>query len=214
MAISYHEKALRIRKQLYGLHPTLGQGYNNLCEIYDRAGNYKKAQEYCRKGLHLKSMVVKRNSDTVLKSLLNLSDMTYKYDGNASKALRLLDEAYSIREVLGLNHLSTSLIWMNRGNLYLDLEKYPDASDCFSKAVDGFSKTGGHPREIAKALIKWGIAVKKTGNLLEAEERLHRSLKVMKKLAEDTGVPEEEEENFKDALRELSEIGELAQSKT
>ena len=214
MAINYHEEALRIRERLYGLHPSLGQGYNNLCVIYERAGNYKKAQEYCRKGLHIKSTLVTRNSDTVLKSLLNLSHMTYTYDGNASKALRLLDEAYSIREVLGLNHPSTSLIWMYRGNLYLNLENYTDASDCFSKAVDCFLKTGGHPRMHAEALIKWGIALKEARKLIEAEQRLRQSLKVMKKLAEDTGTPEEEEENFKDALRELNEIRELTQSKS
>ena len=102
---------------------------------------------------------------------------------------------------------------MYRGNLYLNLEKYPDASDCFSKAVDGLLKTGGHPRTRVEALIKRGIALKNTGNLIEAEQQLRQSLKVMKKLAKDTGIPEEEEENFKDALRELNEIRELAQTK-
>ena len=213
LAINYHEEALRIRERLYGLHPTLGQGYNNICEAYERAGNYKKAQECCRKGLHLKSMLVTRNSETVLKSLLNLSDMTYKYDGNASKALRLLDEAYDIRKVLGLNHPSTSLIWISRGNIYHNLENYHQASSCLSKAVDGLLKTGGHPRMLSEALIKWGIALKKTGNLIEAEQRLRWSLKVTQKLAEDGDIPEEEEDTFKDALWELSEIRDLAQSK-
>ena len=51
-------------------------------------------------------MLVTRNSNTVL--------------GNLKEALRLLDEAYSIKEVLCVKHHWTAIIWIYRGNVYLE----------------------------------------------------------------------------------------------
>ena len=161
-------------------------------------------------------MLVTRNSNTVLVSLLNLSHITRLYEGNLKEALRLLDDAYSIREVLGLKHHWTAIIWMYRGNVYLDKENYSYAATCYSKAVKGISETEGHPQILAKVLRKYGIALKKAGNLIEAEHQLRQSLKVAEKMAKENKTPDtsvEDDENVKEAMREIHEVTTLAQSK-
>ncbi|XP_072023712.1 uncharacterized protein [Amphiura filiformis] len=76
-SIECHEEAMEVRKQLFGLHPSIGAGYNNLCLVYDRAGQRGKALEYAKKGLQIKRIFVKQPSNTVLVSLLNVALFTH-----------------------------------------------------------------------------------------------------------------------------------------
>ena len=210
MAIEYQEEALNVRRKLYGFHPTLGQGYNNLCLVYDRMHDYKKAKDYARKGLTVKKMLVTKTSNTVLVSLLNMAHMTFRYDGNSGRGFSLLDEAYEIRRELGLNHSLSAFIHMYRGDMQLDLERYERAAESFAIAVQIFEREKGlRPRELSESFRKWGVALKNQGKFEEAERCLNRSLKIIQKVDKESGDSchgSLDVEGLKETLRELRDV--------
>ena len=50
-----HEKALLIRKQIFGEdHADVATSYNNLASVYKRLGQYNQAKELCEKALTIR----------------------------------------------------------------------------------------------------------------------------------------------------------------
>ena len=189
------------------MHPSLGSGYNNLCLVYEQKHDYNMAQEYARKGLGVKRMMVAHNSNTLVLSLINMARMTFKYNGSTRRSLSLLDEAYGIRAEMGVVHHLTADVHMHRGAMQLHLEQFERAANSFANAVRIFEQEKGlRQRQMAKAWHNWGVALKNLGRLEEAEHRLSKSIRVTEKVAKDNDLRSEDEENLRDALRELRDV--------
>ena len=206
MAVDFYEQSIDKLRRLDGISEILGVGYNNLGQLYRRMDEYENATECLRKSVNINRMLSGCSNGMVV-SLVNYSRLSFSNDGNATRVLSILDEAYDVRAQIGLKHYYTALIQYHRGRMQLSLEQFHRAADSFEYAVDIFEQEEGlHPLLMASALLKWGIALKKLGRLEEAELQLTRSLKISEKVAKDNDTPCEKVDNLKDALRELGEV--------
>ncbi len=197
---------MTIRRKLFGVHPTIGSGYNNLCLVYDKAGQRGKALEYALKGLQIKKAFVKQPSNTVLVSLLNVALFTHTETGNVEKALGYLNEAYEIRRALGLQHSLTGIIEDYRGDMLLYSERWQEASESFSKTVHWYRLTEVSPRLIAESLYKWGVALKNQGLYDEAHRKLMESYQMSSDLMAEGHNESRDSKNLGDAKKELENL--------
>ena len=209
LAVDFYEQSIDKLRRLDGISEILGVGYNNLGISYRSMDAYENATKCLGKAVNINRMLGGRSDGMVL-SLLNFARLSYSNDGNATRVLSILDEAYNVRAQIGLKHYYTALIQYHRGRMQLSLEQFHRAAESFANAVDIFEQEEGlHPRHMASALLMWGVALKNLGRLEEAERQLTRSLKISEKVAKDNGtpnMPSEIENNIKDALRELGEV--------
>ncbi len=197
---------MKIRKQLFGLHPAIGSGYNNICEVYGKAGECGKALKYALKGLQIKKTFVKQPSNVVLMSLLNVALFTHTETGNVEKALGYLDEAYGIRRALGLQHPLTGAIEDYRGEVLLHFKRWREAENCFSEAVHWFRLTEVSPRTVAEALHKWGVALKNQGLYDEAHRKLMESYQMSSELMAEGHNKGKDSKNLGDTIKELEDL--------
>ena len=204
LAVQYYDKCIGILRRLDGIGETLGAGYNNLGNSYQRMGDYENATESQQKAVNIYRMLNDR-SDAMVICLMNYAT---SYVGNTTRYFSLLNKAYNIRAEIGLKHYTTGQIQFHRGRMQLSLEQFHRAADSFENAVDIFEQEEGlHQRRISEALLLWGVALKKLGRLEEAELQLTRSLKISERLAaKDNDIPCKKVDNLKDALRELGEV--------
>ena len=208
LAIECYEESLNMIRKLFGLHPTLATVYNNLGDAYRVTNDLDNAAQYLRRSLAIERMFIAHNTNTTAVSLVNNARVILQSGGNLTRALYLLDEAYDIRVHVGLKHFTTAMIHTHRGSVQLSLEQFGRAAESFDNAVTILQQLekGTRPRQMAKALQLWGVALKNLGSLEQAEQRLTMSLKISKKVAKDNDTPCEKEDGVKDALRELGEV--------
>ena len=210
-SIDCHEEAIEIRKKQFGLHPSIGAAYNNLCLVYDRAGQRDKAVEYAKKGLHIKKLLVKQPSNTVLVSLLNVALFTHTYIGDVDRSLMYLDEAFEIRKSLGLKHELTGVIEVYRGDMQIHSKRWSDAVESFSRAVYWYRETEVGPQKVAEALHKCGVALKHLGRLQEAKAKLQESLGITKTFMVGGQAVGENNKNLEATIRELEDLKKIAE---
>ena len=206
LAVEYYEQSISMLRRLDGISRELAAGYNNLGFSYRNMDDYVNATENLRKAVNIMGTLSDR-SDGMVVSLRNYAMLIFSNDGNATRALSLLDEAYRIRAQIGLKHHYTAMIQCARGRVQLSLEQFHRAAESFEEGVDIMQQEEGvYPVPIASVLYLWGVALKNLGRLEEAERRLTKSLKISEKVAKDNGIPSEKDNNVKDALRELGEV--------
>ena len=207
MAVGYYEEAINIRQKIFGLHPTLGHEYNKLSLVFERLHDLPNTKACTLKGFNMKRMLLTPTTNAMLAALLNMAHVTFMYHKDTMRALSFLDEAYGIREELGLNHHLTAAILNNRGIMQMHLEKYDQAVETFEEAVRILKREMGvRPRWMANALCKLGTALKHVGRLEEATQKLNESLRIIVKIVDDNGMSSEAGVILKDDLRELKDV--------
>ena len=214
MAIKYYEECLSIRRTVFGLHPTLGTVYNNLSDAHRDMQDHEKARKNAQKSLTIKRMFISSNTNTMVISLLSTAYAIFKSGGNATRALSLMDEAYHIREQMGLKHYLTTMIHIKRGHVLLSLEQFHRAAESFEKAVSMLQQDEGmRPRHMAKALRMWGVALKNLGRLEEADQRLNKSLKIIDKLTKENGMLSIYKDDIRQTLFELRDVKRMMETR-
>ncbi|XP_072039853.1 uncharacterized protein [Amphiura filiformis] len=205
-SIECHEEAMEVRKELFGLHPTIGEGYNNLCLVYDRAGQREKALEYAKKGLETKRIFVKQPSNIMLVSLLNVALFTHTIEGDSDKSLDCLNEAYKIRKALGLKQYLTGVIEHYRGDMLMHSERWQEAANSYSEAVHWYRVTEVSSRTITDALHRWGVVLKHLGCYDEAHQRLMESYQISSDLMAEGHSKTKDSKNLEETVKELDDL--------
>ena len=121
-ALEYQEKALELRKELFGeKHPDMARSYSNVGYTYGALGEHRKALEYQEKALELrKKLFGEKHPDTA--TSYNNVGSTYGALGDHRKALEYQEKAFQIqRELLGNTHPDTILYCRNLIITYFDL---------------------------------------------------------------------------------------------
>ncbi|CAF1456869.1 unnamed protein product [Adineta steineri] len=147
-AISYHEKALEIRKKtLPSDHHSLATSYNNIGSVYDHMGEYSKALSYYEKDLEICQKTLPLNHPDLATSYNNIG-MVYTKMGEYSKALSSHEKALEIFErTLPSNHPLLATSYNNTGSAYNKMGEYLTALSFLEKALEIFQKTlpSDHP---------------------------------------------------------------------
>ena len=71
-----HEKALMIRKKIFGEdHADVATGYSNLASVYNRLGEYNQAKELTEKALTIYKKIFGEDHAVVARSYISLASL-------------------------------------------------------------------------------------------------------------------------------------------
>jgi tetratricopeptide (TPR) repeat protein len=109
-ALDYHERAMAIRKKVYGeQHPDVATSLNNLGSAYDALGDNSKAISYYEQSLTIDEAVFGKEHPDVAIDLNNLGS-TYFEMGQKDKTGPYLQKAYAIfKQFYGDDHPHTKI---------------------------------------------------------------------------------------------------------
>ncbi|XP_033096029.1 uncharacterized protein LOC117100440 [Anneissia japonica] len=178
--IEYHEKVLKLRRELWGDHPTIGGTYNNISLAYIRMGDRVKALSYSEMGLETKKRFNRQPANDIIVSLNNVAINTCLYKNDPAKAHKLLNESYKMRESLGLEHVDTALIANNRGRVYEYEGKYHKAMEQYEKAVRIRENLQGQHESTARALYNLASIKIKLNDLNDALKFFNKCYNIRK----------------------------------
>ncbi len=168
-----------MKRQFWGEnHPSVGVGYKGLSLMYERTGQHDKAAHFCLLGLEVQQRFLKEPSNGVILSLNNTARYISQKKGEHTRALSLLDEAYRMREKLGLDHRDTSLIFNNRGKICSWMRDWKNAVENFEKAVTWRRKFIGKHASTAGSMFLLGKAYLKVGDPHRAVDILTECLEM------------------------------------
>ena len=118
-ALEYTEKALEIRRELFGeRHPDTAASLNNVGGAFGNLGDHKRALEYKEKALEIRrELFGERHPDTA--TSLNNVGTTYGKLGDRKRALEYTEKSLEIRrELFGERHPDTANSLSNVGSAY------------------------------------------------------------------------------------------------
>ncbi|CAF1497130.1 unnamed protein product [Adineta steineri] len=135
-ALSYYEKVLVIRQQLFpSNHSDLGDSYNRIGIVYYNMGDYPKALIYYEKAIAIREQSLPSNHPDLAHSYSNIG-VVYKNMGGYPKALSYYEKALAIRQQsLPSNHPSLGSSYNNIGNIHYKMDDYPKALLSHEKAL-------------------------------------------------------------------------------
>jgi Tfp pilus assembly protein PilF len=136
-ALSYYEKALKIRRQsLPPNHPDLAKSYNNIGAVYYNMGEYSKALSSHEKALEIKQQSLPPNHPGLAASYNNIGN-AYNSMGEHSKALSSHERALEIwQQSLPPNHPDLASSYNNVGVTYKAMGDYSKARSFHERAVN------------------------------------------------------------------------------
>ena len=104
-ALEYCEKALTIRKAIFGeVHPDVALLYSNIGEVYAKLGNYDKALDYQMEALSIRKAIFGEVHPYVAETYGHIA-VSHHALGSYGKALECFSKSQSILEItLGENH--------------------------------------------------------------------------------------------------------------
>ena len=159
-AKEYYEKALIIRKEIYGEHHgDVAASYNNLGTVYSGLGQYGEAKANHEKALIIRKEIFGEHHATVAESYNNLGTV-YGDLGQYSEARENYDKALIIRkEIYGEHHGDVAASYYNLGTVYSDLGQYSEAKGNHEKALIIRREIyGEHHGDVAASYNNLGIA--------------------------------------------------------
>ncbi len=154
------------------LNSFLPYSYRDLAIIYSDIGLSDKALEYFQESYN---GFIAFNDPKNANGVLNSIAITLKEDGDKSLSEKYLREIIVSNESLA-DSASTSLLYNNLGNLYLDLEQ-PDSALSFFKSSLQFQTTGKDTARTSISLLGIGEAYRKKQSYDSSEYYLLGSLK-------------------------------------
>ena len=178
-ALKYEERALEIRRQLFGeQHPDTADSLNNVGGTYGGLGNHKEALRYKERALKIfRQLFGEQHPDTA--ASLNNVGKTYSDFGNHKEALKYKERALGIRrQLFGEQHPDTADSLNNVGKTYSDLGNYIEALSYVKQAFEIRSQIFGeyHP-DTADSFYGYVYSLMKLRKFKEASERLNNYLK-------------------------------------
>ena len=136
-AKEWYERALIIRKEIYGEHHSdMAASYNNLGNVHTDLDQYSKAKEYHEKALVIRKKIYGEKHGDVAASYNNLG-IVYNNLGQYNEAKDHCEKALIIRkEIYGQHHGHVAASLNNLGNVYRNLDgQYSQAKEYYEKAL-------------------------------------------------------------------------------
>lgn len=154
-ALEYYRKALAIYKEQSNIDANSllasAQTLGNMGIVLGRKQLYEEALEHHLQAKKILQEGLKLRDDNEIANCFNNLGGCYRLLGDVDKALEHHTKALEIRQkLLGPKHINTSESLINLGNVYLAVENYASAEDCYRRALTGFEAVLGkeHPMTI------------------------------------------------------------------
>ncbi|CAH3189100.1 unnamed protein product, partial [Porites lobata] len=183
-AKEYYEKALIIRKEIYGeKHGELAASYNNLGAVYRDLGQYSEAKEYYEKALIIRKEIYGEKHGDVAASFNNLG-IVYRNLGQYSEAKEYYEKALIItKEIYGEKHGDVAASYNNLGIVYKELGQYSEAKEYYEKALIITKEIYGEKYGgVAASYNNLGIVYRNLGQYSEAKEYYEKALIITKEI--------------------------------
>ena len=183
-AKEYYEKALIIKKEIYGeKHGDVAASYNNLGIVYRNLGQYSEAKEYYEKALIIRKEIYGEKHGDVAASYNNLG-IVYRILGQYNKAKEYYEKALIIRkEIYGEKHGHVAASYDNLGIVYTNLGQYSEAKEYYEQALVIRKEFYGEKHgDVAASYNNLGIFYRNLGQYREAIENHVKALIIRKEI--------------------------------
>jgi serine/threonine protein kinase/tetratricopeptide (TPR) repeat protein len=188
-AASMHQKALALRRTLYGDdHSDIARSLNDLAEATYQQGNYSAAEALQRQALAMRRKLFGDENLEVAQSLNNLAESLRRQGFGDQRKLAAAEPLHrealaTRRKLLGNENLVVAESLYNLGSLLWRQGKYPEAESAHREALAIRRKLLGaeHP-EVAASLDRLGLLLDATGRHEEAEKAHREALAMRRKL--------------------------------
>ena len=169
LAQQYHEKALRIRQDLYGKESLkVGDSYNNLGLLYLGENSFK-AKIYFTQAYNIYEKVLGKNHPKVAFCLINLANANNE-QGSQDEALEQLQQVNERWDsIFPGEHPNKAFTLSNIGRIYAENEDWEAAYRVQSQALEMYQRLFGekHP-EVANTFLLIGNILEKQRDWEEA----------------------------------------------
>ncbi|XP_078345307.1 uncharacterized protein LOC144630817 [Oculina patagonica] len=184
LSMSYHKKALEIRKTIYGeQHAKVARSYNNLGNVYRHLGQYNEAKEYHEKALVIKKKIYGEENTDVAASYNNLG-VVYRKLGQYNEAKEYHEKGLVIyKKIYGEEHADVAASYNNLGVVYRKLGQYNGAKEYHEKGMVIRKKIyGEEDADVAASYNNLGNVYRHLGQYNEAKEYHEKGLVIRKKI--------------------------------
>lgn len=136
------EKSLEIRQRVLGEnHPSVGESYSFIGEVYRKKYNYEKASVYLTKAMTIQENTLPDDSFDLAATYDTIGN-TYTTIEEYDLALKYFSKVLKIRQTkLPSNHPQIAAINNNTGALYESVENYTKVLDYYQKSLEISRKT-------------------------------------------------------------------------
>ncbi|CAH3189967.1 unnamed protein product [Porites evermanni] len=180
-AIEYHERSLKISKEL-GDRAEEGRAYSNLGDDYYSFGDFQKAIEYHERHLKISKELGDRAGER--KAYLNLGNAYYSL-GDFQKAIEYYEQNHKISKEVGYR-LGEGRAYRNLGYAYHSLGDFQKAIEYFGED-NNISKEVGDRASEGITYRNLGYAYRCLGDFQKAIEYHERHLKISKEVRDRAG---------------------------
>ena len=183
-AKEYHEKALIIRKKIFGEeHADVATSYNNLGIVYRNLGQYNEAKEHYEKAVIIRKKIFGEEHAAVATTYNNLG-IVYQDLGQYNEAKEHYEKAVIInKKIFGEEHAAVATSYNNLGGVSQDLGQYNEAKEHYEKALIIRKKIFGEEHaDVAGSYNNLGIVYQDLGQYNEAKEHYEKAVIINKKI--------------------------------
>ena len=183
-AKEFHEKALMIRKKIFGEeHSDVATSYNNLASVYECIGEYNQARELHEKALMIRKKIFGEEHSSVAVSYNNLAGV-YQCIGEYNQARELHEKALMIRKkIFGEEHSDVATSYNNLASVYECIGEYNQAKELHEKALMIRKKIFGEEHSsVAVSYNNLALVYQCIGEYNQAKELHEKALMIQKKI--------------------------------
>ncbi|HEY5935127.1 MAG TPA: tetratricopeptide repeat protein, partial [Kofleriaceae bacterium] len=198
-AREHHERALAIRRRVFGEHhPYVFSSLNNLGNVAWSGEDFTLAEKWFTQAIAVAEAVFPQKHPQLALVLTNLGS-AYERQNRLAEALAMFRRALEMREALrGPDHPDVADTLRNLGNVLVDLGKLDEGRAAYERALGILGKKEDDP-ELAQLLYDYGDMLVAKKDYAAADKHLLRSLAIGDKLD-----PKEPENAY--ALTALGEL--------
>ncbi|MEM9453272.1 MAG: tetratricopeptide repeat protein [Myxococcota bacterium] len=179
----YHERALRIQEQEWGVdHPAIAKTLNNLGTTIRLQEGYEQAQQYYERALRIQEQALGAHHPDLAVGLSNLGNVIAD-QGDGERARRYYEQALQICEAaMGADHPNLASILNNMGVVSREQGEYEEAREDFERALEILERKLGpdHPY-VAMTSHNLGRVFEAQGALEQAGALFERALGIWEK---------------------------------
>ena len=179
-----HEKALTIRKKIFGEdHADVATSYNDLAIVYNSLGEYSQAKELHEKALMVYKKIFREDHAHVATSYNNLA-LVYNSLGEYNQAKEHHEKALTIRKkIFGVDHAKVATSYNKLASVYNHLEEYDQARELHEKALMIRKKMLGEDHaDVATSYNDLAKVYNSLGEYNQAKELHEKALMIRKKI--------------------------------
>lgn len=161
-----------------GSSELVAQAFDILGQAARQQGDLENSLNYLTKALEIKNFV--GEGTTVMRALQELAN-TLRAAGRQEEAIAHYKEALEKLAPTG-NELDKTLINLNLGGAYFDIEEWSSAEKALRKANSAYLRQSGNIHYRAAATVSLGNVLVKQDRLVEAEGMLRESIRLWQQL--------------------------------